>query len=280
MPQEFLAIDVETANANFASICQIGVVHFVGGQIAATWQSLVNPDDYFHPINVGIHGIHADQVLDAPSFPDVASELATLVNGKIVASHTRFDRIALGRASKKYGLPPPECAWVNTASVCQRTWAQFARKGYGLANVASWCGIEFRHHDALEDARATGLVLLRAMQDSGLDVEKWAHRSPCPIQAPRETIQEGLLAGEVVVFTGALMMPRREAADIATSAGCDVARSVGKKTTLLVVGDQDISVLAGHEKSSKHRKAEQLIIAGQQIRIVGESDFCALMGLE
>ena len=76
-----------------------------------------------------------------------------------------------------------------------------------------------------------------------------------------------------IVFTGALTMPRREAADIAASIGCDVDAGVTKRTTLLVVGDQDVQRLAGHKKSSKHRKAEQLIQAGQPIRILRETDF-------
>jgi DNA polymerase-3 subunit epsilon len=89
---------------------------------------------------------------------------------------------------------------------------------------------------------------------------------------------EGPLAGETLVFTGELRLPRSEAADLAADAGCDVAEGVTKATTLLVVGDQDIRKLAGHEKSSKHRKAEALIAKGQQIRILGEGDFLCLMG--
>jgi DNA polymerase III subunit epsilon len=68
-------------------------------------------------------------------------------------------------------------------------------------------------------------------------------------------------------------MPRREAADLAATAGCEVAASVTKTTTLLIVGDQDIRKLAGHEKSSKYRKAERLIEKGQSIRILRETDF-------
>ena len=49
-----------------------------------------------------------------------------------------------------------------------------------------------------------------------------------------------------------------------------------KKTTLLVVGDQDISKLLGKKKSSKHLKAEELKTKGQKIRILKESDFIAL----
>jgi len=52
-----------------------------------------------------------------------------------------------------------------------------------------------------------------------------------------------------------------------------VASGVTKKTTLLVVGDQDIKKLAGYEKSSKHRKAEELIQSGIPLRILKESDF-------
>jgi DNA polymerase-3 subunit epsilon len=55
---------------------------------------------------------------------------------------------------------------------------------------------------------------------------------------------------------------------------------VTRHTTLLVVGDQDIRVAAGHDKSLKHRKAETLILAGQQIRIIGEADFKRLPAAE
>lgn len=41
---------------------------------------------------------------------------------------------------------------------------------------------------------------------------------------------------------------------------------------MLVVGDQDIKRLNGAEKSNKHRKAEALILAGQSIKILQESD--------
>lgn len=79
--------------------------------------------------------------------------------------------------------------------------------------------------------------------------------------------------GNVAVFTGALSIPRQEAATAAATAGCEVATSVTKHTTLLIVGDQDIRKLAGAGKSSKHRKAEELMAKGQSIRIIGESDF-------
>ena len=83
----------------------------------------------------------------------------------------------------------------------------------------------------------------------------------------------------MLVFTGALTLLRSEAADLAAAVGCEVDKGVTRRTTLLVVGDQDVQRLAGHQKSSKHRKAEQLIQAGQSIRIMRETDFRELVKL-
>ena len=110
-------------------------------------------------------------------------------------------------------------------------------------------------HDALEDAKAAGHILLAAMARSGLGIEDWIKRVTKPIDPEqassgaairRDGNPEGSLFGEVLVFTGALEIPRREAADMAAQIGCQVGSGVTKETTLLVVGDQDIKRLAGH----------------------------------
>jgi DNA polymerase-3 subunit epsilon len=57
----------------------------------------------------------------------------------------------------------------------------------------------------------------------------------------------------------------------------DFADNVTKKTTVLVVGDQDLRCTRGQEKNTKHRKAETMIAGGAPIRIVGESDFLLMV---
>jgi DNA polymerase-3 subunit epsilon len=120
-----------------------------------------------------------------------------------------------------------------------------------------------------------------AIGQTGLNLEQWLVRVLKPIHTDADVPAanpEGPLYGETVVFTGALSMLRHDAAVIAAEAGCKVEAGVTKNTTLLVVGDQDIRRLSGHEKSSKHRKAEELIRQGQRIRIVGETDFMSIIG--
>lgn len=172
----FIAVDVETANADLSSICQIAAVSFVGVRAVNVWQSLVDPDDVFEPFNVSLHGIDQAAVACAPRFPEIFTELSSLLTGTIVASHTAFDRVALERACEKYQVQHLDCTWLDTARVCRRAWPRFARRGYGLRSIASWCGIEFHHHDAAEDARAAGSVLARAITETGVDIPEWLTR--------------------------------------------------------------------------------------------------------
>jgi DNA polymerase-3 subunit epsilon len=281
---QFGAIDVETANADLASICQIGVAFFRDGVHADSWSSLVDPQDEFDSFNVSIHGIDEQTVKGAPTWPEIAETIRSLLAGSVVACHTPFDRAATTLACEKHGIPPFDCQWLDTARVVRRAWPEeFGTKGYGLHNVANFLGIDFKHHDALEDARAAGEVLCKASAHVGLSIEDWLIRVQRPINPAsdqsitRDGNSEGPLFGNVAVFTGSLAIPRREAADLAARAGCDVASSVTKKTTLLIVGDQDISKLAGKTKSAKHLKAEELNAQGCNIRILRESDFQSIV---
>ena len=288
VPMNFVAIDVETANADMASICSIGAVKFERGKIVGEWYSLVDPQDYFDGINVSIHGIDVDMVRGAPTYAEASRTLHDMLRDAVAVTHTHFDRVATHQASNRWAVAEPTCTWLDSARVARRTWAECASSGYGLADVCRLIGYEFQHHHALEDAKAAGHILLTAMQKTGLDLDGWLSRVRQPIDPSsssagaairRDGNPDGPLFGEVIVFTGALAFPRREAADLAASVGCEVDSGVTKKTTLLVVGDTDVQRLAGHEKSSKHRKAEDLASKGFPIRIIRETDFRELVAL-
>ena len=278
----FIVVDLETANPQMSSICQIGIVTFENGKEVDAETLLVNPQDYFDPYNVAVHGITNEHVIAAPAFSEIHSKLCERTSGQIVACHTHFDRVALAQACGKHSLNHFSCRWLDTARVARRAFSQFSRSGYGLANLANHFGISFKHHDALQDARTAGLILLKAIEETGIDVEEWVSRSNQGVflsarsNVRRDGDGDGPLVGESICFTGALHVPRSMAADIAHEAGAAVESGVTKKTTLLVVGDQDLAVLNGQDKSSKHRKAEQLIETGQQLRILAEADFLSL----
>ena len=279
----FLAIDVETANADYSSICQIGITEFENGQVINTWSTLVNPEAYFDPFNTSIHGISAKDVKDAPTFDQVYGELKERLTGKIAVHHMPFDRIAVCRACVEYNLEALVPVWLDSAKIVRRAWEQFAYKGYGLANIAEFLKIEFNHHDALQDAIAAGKVVVEACNANQLTIEDWVEKVCKPINQSAIRLDgnsEGPLYGETLVFTGALSLARKEAATIAANLGCNVGNSVTNKTTILVVGTQDSIKLAGYEKSSKHRKTEDLIQKGVSIKILSEKDFIEMCNSE
>ena len=49
---------------------------------------------------------------------------------------------------------------------------------------------------------------------------------------------------------------------------------------MLMVGTHDANRLRGYEKSSKHRKVEELIKTGVEIKILSEDDFFNLMDVD
>lgn len=292
----FNSIDVETANADRASICQIGIVHVRGGEIKNQWQTFVDPEDWFDPYNVSIHGIRENDVRNSPTLPEVRDELRSRLRGSVLVSHTSFDRVAFERAMTRYNLEQLQVTWLDSAKIARRAWPErYGRGGYGLKNIAKNLDISFKHHDAMEDARAAAEIVLRACATAGVaNIEEWLRRVDCPIfpsssgGAPSEKrvrsvkrvgSVEGALYGETIVFTGKLGILRREAADMAAAAGCNVINNVTKEVTMIVVGIQDKRRMNGYGKSTKHRKAEALIRKGADIQILSESDFSELTGV-
>jgi len=278
------------------SICQIGVAKFSDKQLIDEWSTLVDPEDYFSETNVCVHGIEQCTVKGHPKFPEISEQLLTIIDDNLCVCHTHFDRVSICRAFIKYNLNSVELSWLDSSQIVRMVWDDLAYKGYGLKNVCNKIGYEFKHHDALEDAKASGYVLIAALQESPIEERIWKRlinksthfEQPVKTGSNRFTFDkeknvkrdanpEGKLFGEVVVFTGDLVISRSETANLAANIGCRVDLGVTKRTTILVVGDQDVTKLAGHEKSSKQRKAEKLAANGQQIRIIWEKDFIGLV---
>ena len=283
---KFIVIDIETANPDLLSICQVGIVFFENGQVVTKWETLVNPQDYFDPINICVHGITPQDVKDAPLLSDVVPIIKDFFSNNIICSYGAFDKAAMMRI-----FPTLPNQWLDIMRVARRCWSdKFAEKGYGLEKVSNFLKIEQKHHhNALDDAIVAGHILNRALTESNKDLDYWLERIKKPLhleydengnilpKIKRQGNTDGPLYGEVIVFTGELSMPRQTAAEKAASVGCDVVDGVSKKVTLLVKGIQDKSRLAGKELSHKEIKAKDLISKGHMIKILSEDDFLKMI---
>lgn len=170
----FTAVDVETANDNWGSVCQIGAVRFRNGEEteARTWLCTPPPGlEHFDEVNISIHGITADDVADASPFADAAAELFDFLGtDTLVAHNAQFDSTALRSGLKKAEAPVPEIRLACSLALARDA----SRAGvidvanHKLPTVASSIGAEdFRHHEATADARAAGEIVTALAQRFG-----------------------------------------------------------------------------------------------------------------
>lgn len=161
-PFRFFALDVETANNDRGSICQIGMACVRPDNSIETWMTYVDPQvDRW--VFTYLHGISARTVQGAPTFAEVLPVLQNALQGATVYQHSGFDRSAVSAACGNRGLPIPQWNWRDSVHVARAAWPELrGNGGHGLASLKRYLGLMFEHHDAGEDARAAAEVVLRA----------------------------------------------------------------------------------------------------------------------
>lgn len=174
-PFRFVALDVETACRKASSICQIGLACVDHrGQIAPV-MTYVNPETHFEPFNEDLHGIGPHTVADAPTFPEVWARLLPFLTSYHLVQHSNFDAKAIAAACRAYGLPAPDLSWSDSVKIARRAWPEFkGNGGHGLGHLKTALGLQFTHHDAAEDARASAQVVLQAEERLGQSFEQIA----------------------------------------------------------------------------------------------------------
>lgn len=166
----FVAFDVETANSDWGSICQIGAVRYVDGVATDSVSWLVTPPpglDTFEPANVAIHGITAADVATAAPFADRLPDfLAFVGDNPLIAHNAQFDFTALLRACEAARIEAPRLLFG-----CSLLFARAAQLGFEnnkLPTVAAGLGVDLtRHHDAVSDAAACGDIAVALARRSG-----------------------------------------------------------------------------------------------------------------
>ena len=115
--QGFAVIDFETTGlfpGGHDRVIEIGVVHTdAHGSVTGQWETLVNPKRDLG--RQDIHHIHASDILDAPTFEQIAAQLVELLRDRVIVAHnasfdTRFLFAELERAGySMWQQPPVQC---------------------------------------------------------------------------------------------------------------------------------------------------------------------------
>lgn len=175
----FIALDVETACSDAASICQIGLACVQPDNGIQTFSMFVNPRCHFAPFNIRLHGIGPDHVADALPFREAFATLLPLLARHHLIQHSNFDKQAITAAHRALSLEPPPLRWSDSVRIARRAWPELkGNGGHGLANLKNVLNLQFHHHDAGEDARAAAMVVLHAEAHMAMTFDEIALPAP------------------------------------------------------------------------------------------------------
>lgn len=301
---DFVAIDFETANSLRTSACSVGIVVVRNGEITEEVQTLINPLSEFNYYNTKIHGITDYMVQDAPTFQEFWPQLKPYIDQQtIIAHNASFDIGVLKESVKRCYEEQPHFEYACSYRIAKKVWPNLYN--HKLSTVANYLSIQFKHHDALEDARAAALITIEAMKNTRTNSVKEmsllhkikvnnsieTKKAPARVKKSKEDIVLPFIVsdnieknprhpfyGANIVFTGKMdSMTRSNAAKYAAGRGATCKGAVDIDTNFLVVGDQALMKYVEGVKSSKMQKAEDLIRKGIPLEIVGEQDFLRLV---
>ncbi|WP_404310263.1 exonuclease domain-containing protein [Neorhodopirellula lusitana] len=263
---DFTAIDFETATRQSDSACQLAAVRVRGGQVVDSASWLIRPRPLqFSYQNIQIHGITPEMVQDAKEFgelwPDI---LDTFGDDCLIAHNASFDMGVLMACLLTHGHPVPEMQYSCTRAIARRTWPHLPR--FGLKPLSDWLGVQFKHHDALEDSIACAKVAIAAAEH--LQVEtleqleaklkmsrgaagEWGKKGPTKASGGRQRRTKG----------PALPKPAPEPIEevLKTSAGTDLQRLRIRAEFLRPLNGQRV-VFTGSLTRLAREEAEQLIV--------------------
>jgi DNA polymerase-3 subunit epsilon len=164
----FVTIDFETAQYSRESACAVGLVRFENGIAGDTFYSLIRPPSlYIRPDFTAIHGLTVDDVRDAPVFSALwESRILPFIGDSPLAAHNApFDMGVLQATLQWYARAIPRLWYFDTLSLSRRIWTEL--KSHALTSLAETFGIHYHAHNALDDARTCGDIVLLAADKTG-----------------------------------------------------------------------------------------------------------------
>lgn len=164
MPPTFACFDVETTSldANAGHIIEIAVVRITAeGEVLSEWCSLVDAGTSIMG-RPDIHGISVSMLTGAPTFAEIAGDLAELFNGCVpVAHNASFDVKFVSTEWERANLGPLPLDALDTLDMARRQ----GRPGR-LGALAESLGVPLVDaHQALDDTRALAGVLVELLKD-------------------------------------------------------------------------------------------------------------------
>lgn len=168
----FIAMDFETASGQRHSAVSLGIAVIRDNQLVDEFYSLIKPDAdvTFERRNIQIHGIHPEDVVDAPTFPEVWQQIKQFYTPEqlVIAHNAPFDNGVLKASLTHYSLQPAHYLSLDTVRTSRKLYPQLPN--HKLDTVSQALNIDLmHHHNALDDTVAAAQILVHEANEFGVE---------------------------------------------------------------------------------------------------------------
>lgn len=293
LPDNYIVLDLETTgyNPHFDEIIEVACIRYSGSEKIDSFRSYVQPtpygDDSIHYVDdfiTKLTGITDDMLVTAPKFKDIANELYDYLGDSVIVGHNvNFDINFLYDNFLKCLGCEFKNDYLDTMRLSRIALPDLPH--HRLKDLKEYFSIDGVQHRALNDCQITHTVLSKLLdyiQENNVDLERYLHPKRFDLTSLTGDVTlndpSNPLYGKHCVFTGKLQrFVRKDAAQIVCNIGGCCDNSVTKKTNFLIIGGLDDIPLVKDGKSTKMKKAEKLILDGQDLKILSESTFYDLI---
>lgn len=291
-PDDYCVIDIETTGLSpaYDEIIELSAVKVFGGVVVDKFSTLVKPegrfigdDDellYVNEFITELTGITNEMLETAPSFLEVIDEFLCFVGDFVIVGHNvNFDINFIYDALLAEKGSEFNNDFCDLLRISRRLFPELPN--HKLLTVASALDISVSEsHRGLADCLTAFECFQRCKafvkeNNINLDIYKNKNADLRKITTSKENIdQSHPLFGKVCVFTGTLeKMTRAEAAQLVVDFGGICENGVTARSNFLILGNNDYCKSIKDGKSNKQKKAEKLILSGQDLQILPEDVF-------
>lgn len=258
-------VDVETTGMSAVAdrIIEIGILVLENNRIRRKYSTLIDPDQSLNPYITKITGITNDHLKGAPSFHQVAGEIAEILDGCVFVAHNvRFDygfvKAELERSGKEF-KPTHFC----TAKLSRILFPRHKRHGLDALMGRHKIKCDNRHR-AFDDAQAISKFYRLMVKKYGQEkidqtVAQLSRRVSWPAAVPREEIEALPHCPGVYIFYGEKEVP------------IYVGKSLDIKARVLSHFSADLESLKEMKLAQQVQRIEALPTAGELGALVKES---------
>ena len=284
-PDVYTVIDIETTglDSRYCEIIEISALRYNGGQLVDNFSTLVKPSSPISDFITQLTGITNDMVADAPDIATAARQFFDFIKDDILVGYNvNFDINFLYDVLDEHCGLSLSNSFIDAMRIARKMRPEL--KNHKLQTVASSLGISSEAHRSFADCETCNtcysLLISEAIEKHG-SIEAFAssfayhQASAKDIVATTDSFDESHpLFGKVCVFTGTLeKMVRKDAMQLVVNLGGTCGDNVTAKTNFLILGNNDFCKSIKDGKSSKQKKAEALMLKGNDIEILSENVF-------